>query len=734
MIQMKIVHIDFEVPNWSEVPIAPAGVVLSQVAGEGYPGLGTVAMRAAVVAGNTVEAVSFPIGNQLAVLAIRFVFNASSLAGGNITVLDIESPSGVVLGRIVVDPIAGTVALQGGPNLSLAASYAKAISWHCVEVNLELTNNHVILLVDGLVRAEVNLNLGSFDPDHILFGVTAKDENTSGILDLDEFIVSSEAIGVANVAPQSEYAESPERWLALYNRDDADSSAFAQAMHDRRGIPYANLIGLALPSTESITGSQFTAIRSEVAAYLDRNGLRPSIMGIICGHGVPGRIDDGGGASQSVSSMLSTDADPVDPTNPLGGIIPTSRLVVEQLNEVRLGARFDGATLASSIALLDRGDSLASADLNEQNCGVYLDLYGGKGPSGSAAVSSLEQWRGSLNQQHLRLPLLTPSESDPGSNVNFTSIAADGFFWGWSQATVQAGFFADPPGVRIAAVQIEEAADALGLLRTGDANEFGAQAIASGYAVAVAATMTSGMGAIPDAATFFEALRLGWTIAEAWHLARPMLGDPFTLVGDPFLRIMIPKEGFDLYGGAGEIDAQDTDKPIAYMPPTASLDMVPASALPADGQVCSFAHRRTGADGRAEASWRWQRLRRVGDLLLLRPGDPAWPRRTGWSPRTTELRLSFAFVWGGPPVRSNSITVELVQETEGLEEIVLASAELGASQRRWLVTTSLPSTPTRFRLRMITQDGVVEEGPWSVWLSHTVPATSSLDGVAEIQA
>jgi len=732
-------HLDFEVDNWGEFPAAPTGTILAQSMDAAFPdrpgGQSGRGCRVTLAAGSIATGyLAIPHDPASSLVTIRFLFRATGLVGGTATVGQIRSAGGTVLGEMKIDAVNHTVIVSDVTGGVITVPYIPQIRWHCLEIALNKTTNRIAVRLDGITRADQPRTLSGLAASESRFGCPARDAGVSGTLDLDERIQDDAVswIGPVVVTPTSPYADDPARWVVVYNRDSADSAAFAQAMHDRRGVPYANLVGLALPAGETITQAEFDALRSALGQYLDDNGLRGQTLGVCVGHGVPGRVTLMGGGVGSVASLLAVDAAPADRANPAGAPAALLRPTSALLNGVRLTARVDGPDLAASLAVLDRADALRSEPLDQSDSVFYLDPYGGKGAAGALIVAALETWSGAISAQRLRVPVVKSALSDPGVNVNFAAVSNEGFFWGWTQPTVSDGFFAAPAGRRTCAVQIEENGDALGLLRSASASEFGASALRSGYAAVIAACGPAGMTAVPDAQRFMEALRLGWTVAEAWMVARPLVDDSFTLTGDPFLTVLFARAGIDLYGGPGEVSAQNHDAPIACFRP-GQVVSAPASAFPIEGGVCSFALRAVNSEGLAEASMRWESYRRVGGVLRIRPTLPGVPCGASWRPRRQGDGLQFEFRWALPPRGVLPIALALLRQDEQLNEAQVDGGSLAAGEKAWNAVDSPGNGTHRYRLRMTTADGVVEYGPFSMWLRTGAPVAVDMPSAVALR-
>jgi len=123
---------------------------------------------------------------------------------------------------------------------------------------------------------------------------------------------------------------------------------------------------------------------------------------------------------------------------------------------------------------------------------------------------------------------------------------------------------------------------------------------------------------------FFAALRAGWTLAEAWLLALPVLRDGLYLVGDPLLTVPLPRAGWDVFGPLDALTDFDGAAPTHRLRrDERSLDLLAHG----DG---FYVVRHVDAFGRPDHALTAVPVLRDGAQRVTPPLLPAWPSAPGW--------------------------------------------------------------------------------------------------------
>ncbi len=537
------------------------------------------------------------------------------------------------------------------------------------------------------------------------------------------------------VAPTSEYADDPARWLVVYNRDDADSTAWAEWYEVERGIPRANMLGLTLPTDESISESEFVLMRGEIADYLEERELGGQVIGILCGHGIPGSYVRGDGVLESIAGQLHR----IDgSTGEFGnGLAPQfagatlDRPTMEMLGGNRLTARIDGEDVVSSQEITNRAKTLETeglvGDANDPGAEakIWLDPYGPVGGVFASRQGEMVAWASGLARQRLRLPLELSADGDPVSNVAFTSIEHDGFYFGWEEGVPPSGFFDAVGGKRVFAMQLGINHSTGDTLRDDEAGNWVTEALKEGYAGSGGSTRSISSGAVLRVEPFMEALRLGWTLGEAWYVASPVLRSGLMLVGDPFLNMSFPKGGWNVYGPAKSIGEIDYSGPTVMLREVERELALGSENMLLDGEAGVYIVRHVDDKGREERGLRHVKVKREGDFYRSVPVELAFPRVGGWSPRWVKDAWQICGVWPIGFDEGRIVRVELLEEEQGGEVIVAEGIDAGrrSSSACWLRVPR--ASVVRYAIRAITEEGVVLDGPWSRWM--TVGSQSAIE-------
>lgn len=487
-------HADFEVPDWGEfarparrvavtfrpvglrpdglraVPMRPGSAVVGVESGQSFrpvgwrgqawrpeffrpqPGSGWVVQRQSGLAafpdrpqraagagvrltmsvGQDGRYVEHDAGAAMAVAHIRVLINPATAAGGTVVLATGLDEAGVEVLRLAYDAGARqlSVALAGGT--ALTGSLLTGLLWHSVEVKLDTVAGEAQLWVNGL---SVDSAVGSFSTlgaRRFRLGGVEKDTATVGELYLDEWVIGGVYAGPVVVEPATGFGNSPASWVVIYNTALDDSVAWVEAYRAARGVPYANLLGLDLPTSEVIDQAVWSSMSAEVTGYLSRNMLAGWVRGFLIGFGVPGVVTTSGG-DVSVASMLVTPGDDTaDATNPAytAGVVDTeglpARAALFGVGRYLVG-EMNAPTLADALALISRSEGLESFTMSGQSV-ARLDPASDRLAAAAAGWSALDQWLGSVPQQQLRLPREAAFDgSEHGHAVELTD-ASDGAF------------------------------------------------------------------------------------------------------------------------------------------------------------------------------------------------------------------------------------------------------------------------------------------------------------------
>ncbi|MCC7408781.1 MAG: hypothetical protein IT442_11965 [Phycisphaeraceae bacterium] len=618
--------------------------------------------------------------------AVGFVRGVDA-AGGETFLLSFDAVSAMVRAR-----------LMGGGWLS--GSVAVAMEWVCVE--LTVGAGQAELWVNG--RSAGSTGVGSETATRYFWlGMIEKDAGTTGRCDLDEWVIGEAYVGPVRVEPGSERVSDPARWVVLYDAEAADSVVWAAEYRRRRGVPLGHLIGVA-GGPEILDEAAYEQMTVEVESYLDRHGLGEQVVGLVVGHGVPGfvlRAVDG--LLDPVSAGL-TAIGQSDPLNTLAGQGEMVRPVAQNMGGLRIVARVDGASLAEALRMLDRAEALdGQGPLGVGQSEVYLSVQG---------LAEVATWAQSTARQRTRLRVHV---SDA-----FESVAHDGAFWGAADASVPTGFLDAEAGVRLFGLPVHLSGGTGVSLRSAGGTSWAELLLANegGYAAMGLSSRGSSPAMWPGIGRFFEALRLGWTLGEAWFVSTQRPGGAVYLVGDPLLSVKLSAGGWDIHGPLSRLEDMEAETPVALLG-VDDREVELADRLASElGEEAIYLVRQVGDDGDFEAGVNLTRVQRVEDDYVPAVIGPVWPAEGEWSV-WVDGDLARVSVWWERPARQALVReVELWHEAEGSDTIKVEVWRPGAMEMGWEAWRAMDGVRRRYRWRVTGERGQDVWTSWSRWVAR----------------
>jgi len=709
-------HIDFEVPGFGEFAEPPSTPAITQALGVTPPELpGQTALRIDT-AGDSGR-LEYELAQPADVLHTRLMLNVSQVTGGQIIFALGFDDDGVPAWLLTYDAPTRALRLTVGGS-QLAVTLPDALAWHAVEFKLESVAGSIALRLNGIER---DSDTAAVSPTrNVWLGIVSTSGSIAGPIDLDHVVFADAPLGLPAAEPQTDHAGDPRRWLVVYNRDNADSAAWADAYRARRGVPYANLCGLALPTSETVTPSEYQALRQQIADYLADNDPAGQIVGVLLGYAVPGYAQEAGlSVSTPIASILHTDNTHTNSVvNPLHQDPITDRPTASTMAGVRLTGRIDAPDLAGALALLDRADAVSDQPLaHDQGAELVVDVTPGAPDLGPAYDQLITDWVQGDAFARLRLPAKV-YDTEPPDSASGAAVV-----WGWRDAAPPATFFQPPAGRRVVCQQFLPNAEPATTLRSASATDWLNAALQAGFAAAAAPCRSYSLSAMPLPRLFFETLRRGWTLAEAWLVAKPFLRDGLQLVGDPLITVGFPNAGFDVFGPADRHEQIDLDQPTAILHAGQhELQLDPTDAPSADGS--RFLVRRYDTQGRPDAgSATIHAALQAGTLVA--PARPAWPRSANWRGRQTNSQVTLVAIWPAALKTLGVDRVELDAQTGEDTPVLIDQQSPTQGQRREVFTIDRPAQPTRYRFRTV-QGPAGFVTPWSAWVDPAPGTQASL--------
>lgn len=273
-------------------------------------------------------------------------------------------------------------------------------------------------------------------------------------------------------------------------------------------------------------------------------------------------------------------------------------------------------------------------------------------------------------------------------------------------------------------MQFAPTADPAVTLRDAAATDWLSSALQAGFAFAAAPSRVYSLSSLPLPHLFFEGLRMGWTVAEAWLVAQPFLRDGLQLVGDPLATIPFPKAGYDVFGPAQRLDQMDLASPLSIHHAGERAYQPDVSELPVTGESARYLVRRIDELGRPDLASA-STFAAIESGQPIRPALPAWPTQEDWPvlPRDGQLFLSAYWAYS---LKARGIdSVQLIAQSGSDDPVVLDEIKPVTGQRRIVFAIDRPSTTTHYRFSVL-QGPATFVTAWSQDIAPASSPTSSL--------
>jgi len=705
-------------------------VSLLQTSEAAFPDRGGIGLEASMSGDASGAYLLHDLGAEHGVLHMRVLFNLGSAIGDAVTIGGAQTAGDAQAFALRVSPNLRLITVDIGGINNITGPISDGPSWHCLEVKLDAQAGEAALWINGVKTGTASGAFAGLSMRYIWLGGVAQSTSAAGIYYLDEWQATDDYIGVVTVPPKSSFADDPARWLVIYNAAEADARQWVETYRLRRGIPFANLLGLSLSSDEVISAEAYASLATAVNDYLTRHELEQEVLGIVAGYRVPGYVDVRGDGTElaPVASLLERpDTSLAAFEKPESVDIIPPRPTAERLGQSRLTARLDAPDLVTARAILDRADTLLDQGVGSgDQATLYFDPVAGE--SRSVLSAQWRSWAESVDRMRTRLPFARSDDGESFEDVNFTAVMNDGFVWAWpaSEPPDPATFFQSPGGDRVLSLQLHHFnATATTARQTNVANWLQTPHEA-GYAAAVAASHALGESQLPYPRPLFEALRQAWTLGEAWHVAKPWLRDKLQLLGDPLMTAALPSAGWNVYGPLNALIDLDPTQPSEALRADQKSVGLSANARPDDGQTAHYLVRRVDASGRIEANASPLRVTNVAGTAVMPPLQPVWPASPDWPVWVEAARVHLRIAWDRPIKRCRVETLELTGEIDGGEETTLGTWSPQTNQHAVATDQPLPMSAARFRWRLVSPGGAVLTTPWSTRVRPSDPATAEL--------
>jgi uncharacterized protein (TIGR03790 family) len=361
--------------------------------------------------------------------------------------------------------------------------------------------------------------------------------------------------------------------LVVYNKRMAESKAVALYYAQRRGVPDAQVLGLALPKTEEISRAEYRAgLEAPLAKALEGRGLwrlgpvnvpataeHPAkvarlvvssrIRSLVLCYGVPLRIAEdpdleeadmekltpegrrNGAAVDSELALLPMVWEKYSLSgwvrNPVYGA--TNAAAIDPTNGVLMVARLDGPSAAIAHGLVDKA---LEAETNGLWGRAYFDLRNTTAPG----LKMGDEWIRSASEICRRLGWETVVDESAATFPASFPMSHIAFYLGWYDENVS-GPFAQPtvefmPGAFAYHLHSFSACS----LRVTN-RYWAGPLLAKGAAITMGCVAEPYLVGTPDLATFVARLLYsGFSFGEAAYASERLLSWQITVVGDPLYR------------------------------------------------------------------------------------------------------------------------------------------------------------------------------------------------------
>lgn len=353
---------NFTVPDFGEFdapPVTSAGVDVVQsstakhadaVLGEGM----LVTMNSGEIGSGYIE---YNYGSELASIAVGVAIDIQDNVTGSFTAMQGRDGANAQAWSVVINTATNSI-LFSIDGQSQYHFYNNLQRWLHIEV--VITPTAASMWVNGVIVDTETIS--DVNTQRVRVGAISTGTIASGDLYYDHLVIASAQIGPYAKTPALPLLSDPARWLVIYNLDDDDSIDWAYWYANHRRVPICNLLGLSLPTTETLTTAERDALETAINTYLTTHNMT-HVCGLILGYKVPAVLSDGLECSLQTSLM---DLVSVTPNGPTPWYAHNNRsILIDYLginNNSFIVMDIAGSTLAAAKALSTNADALTSLD------------------------------------------------------------------------------------------------------------------------------------------------------------------------------------------------------------------------------------------------------------------------------------------------------------------------------------------------------------------------------------
>jgi hypothetical protein len=691
--------------------IQPAAT-LSLTTEGAFPHTGTGAgqsLRLTLLPGRTGRFVEHAVATPLAAFHVRLMLGLGDADGSVVLCQGLDATYDEAW-RLSYDAVARVLRLVLREGSVLSDTLAGPLPWHCIEFGIDPADGSVRLWTNGLSRGSTVLALEPLATQRFRLGVLEKSADASGHLLVDAWQIDERYIGPPLLPPLDDHAGDPARWLVVYNAAWPGAAAWAEQYRQVRGIPYGNLLGLALGMDETIDAGAWASLRDAMLQYLDAHDNDGRILGILLGCGVPGYVLGDGDALMPLPVLVSVMRLGDDTANPLAA---GSRPSAANLQGAYLTARLDALDAAATIAWAQTASDPARTDWRwGKPPKLWLSAHTAHDENTSPLIDAWEAWARGDDAGRTRMRMHVSMDSDPLPDGWPASLIEDGLFWGWVNSPPPADLPGEDAGPRGFAMPVSLTVATGPTLRDAGGTDWCSTLRRAGYLAIAAASGPVAAEDVPDLALCMAAMVEGWTIGEAWFASLPRLDAPLFLAGDPLMRIDLPRAGWDVFGPVAQLEHMTPDAPMRRLSDDVRELALPPEHWPADGDAAHYVVRRNNAHGHREAGAVSVQLEAHDQTLLPALWRPLWPDGDHWPVAVSDGAVRLDLLWDGPLRAAGVRGIELQAVTDAGQPDLVAQWDAGReSAVGW--SGPHPTEPTRYRWRLVAGDGRERLTAWS---------------------
>ncbi len=389
------------------------------------------------------------------------------------------------------------------------------------------------LYIDGSLRGHsVLADCGAGRrPDRVRLGCTESGGVCPVVLDFDEIKIADAYPEPFRAEPQTEHP-APERTVVLV-ADTEYGREFADGCVEMLGIPRGNRCVLSNASTDETLQDHAAfeqQVENDLRAWLATNPTAAARCNcLLLGGDLPGYFMHDGLRHSATSRLMNTHQPfSTGSDNPLYAPGEVTRLTKAALDGLYLVTRIDAPDPQDARTVMSRSVSVSAMESLPADNLLYCD---------DAA------YRPSPACGRLRMPTSDISKLDMAAMV-WGRVADPQFGDGGTRAV-----FADTSAGSAATLRDKSLSCGRALFDAGFAAALGCSDEPDDF----------------DVESFFEMLRIGGTLAEAFAVATARLDYTSVACGVPTMTVATPRAGVNIYHGVGSADAIDYSAPMAYL-------------------------------------------------------------------------------------------------------------------------------------------------------------------------